>query len=65
MRLDSTLKKVVPDISRPTNFDTILVSVQLADTFQIREHSWMRLFHISEHRELYSNMGMQHTVGIA
>ena len=53
MRLDSALKKVVPDISRPQkksfpiylgpkNLDTILMhwmSVKMADNFQIREHS--------------------------
>ena len=42
-------KKVVPDISRPKNIDTILIhwmSVKSADNFQIREHSWPCLFHI-------------------
>ena len=46
-RLDP--KKVVPDIYPPKNIDTILMhwmSVKSADNFQIREHSWTRLFHI-------------------
>ena len=41
-------KQVVPDISRPTNIDTILMhwmSVKSADNIQIREYSWPRPFH--------------------
>ena len=49
MRLDSTLKKVVPDISRPKksrHFLILWMSVKLPDNFQIREHSWLWRFHI-------------------
>jgi hypothetical protein len=49
--LDSVLTKVTPDISRTKNVDTMLMqlmNVKLADNFQIREHSWPCLFHISE-----------------
>jgi hypothetical protein len=50
LRLNETSfdpKKVVPDISQLKNIDTILMhwmSVKSADNFQIREHSWPRLF---------------------
>ena len=46
-------KKVVPDISRPKHFDAMLMhwlSVKSADNFQIRAHSWLRLFHINYHQ---------------
>jgi hypothetical protein len=50
MRLDSTLKKSSQIYLGPKYLDTILmqwISVILADNFQIREHSWPCLFHIS------------------
>jgi hypothetical protein len=50
MRLDSALKKVVPDISRPKKSRHFLMhwmSVKLPDNFQIREHSWPCLFPIN------------------
>jgi len=50
MRLDLTLKMSSPIYLGPKNLDTILMhwmSVKLADNFQIREHSWPCLFHIS------------------
>jgi len=50
MRLDSALKMSSPIYLGPKNLDTILMhwmSVKLADNFQIREHSWPCLFHIS------------------
>ena len=49
MRLDSALKKIVPDISRPKKSGHFLMhwmSVKLPDNFQMREHSWPCRFHI-------------------
>ena len=49
MRLDSALKKIVPNISRPKksrHFLTHWMSVKLPDNFQMREHSWPCRFHI-------------------
>jgi hypothetical protein len=49
MRLDSALKKVVPNISRPKKSRHFLMhwmSVKLPDNFQMREHSWPCRFHI-------------------
>jgi hypothetical protein len=49
MRLDSDLKKVVPNISRPKKSRHFLMhwmSVKLPDNFQMREHSWSCRFHI-------------------
>jgi U3 small nucleolar RNA-associated protein 14 len=37
-RLDSALKKVVPNISRPKKSRHFLM--KLPDNFQMREHSW-------------------------
>jgi hypothetical protein len=48
MRLDSALKKVVPNISRPKKSRHLLMHcVQLPDNCQMREHSWPCRFHIS------------------
>ena len=50
MKLDSALKKVVPDLSRPKisrHFLMHWMSVKLPDNFQIREHSWPCRFHIN------------------
>ena len=50
MRLDSTLKRLSSIYLCPKNLDTILMhwmSVKLADNFQICEHSWSCLFHIT------------------
>ena len=56
MRLDSALKKVVPDISRPKKSRHFLMHcVQLPDNFQMREHSWLCRFHISL-SNLYNNV---------
>ena len=46
MRLDSALKKVVPNISRPKQSRHFLM--KLPDNFQIREHSWPCRFHINK-----------------
>ena len=48
--LDSALKKVVPNISRPQKSRHFLMhwmSVKLPDNFPMREHSWPCRFHIS------------------
>ena len=44
MRLDSALKKVVPNISRPKKSRHFLM--KLPDNFQMSEHSWPCRFHI-------------------
>ena len=44
MRLDSALKEVVPNISRPKKSRHFLM--KLPDNFQMREHSWPCRFHI-------------------
>ena len=44
MRLDSALKKVVPNISRPKKSRHFLM--KLSDNFQMSEHSWPCRFHI-------------------
>jgi hypothetical protein len=44
MRLDSVLKKVVPNISRPKKSRHFLM--KLSDNFQMSEHSWPCRFHI-------------------
>ena len=44
MRLDSTLKNVVPNISRPKKSRHFLM--KLPDNFQMREHSRPCRFHI-------------------
>jgi hypothetical protein len=45
MRLDSALKEVVPNISRPKKSRHFLM--KLSDNFQMSEHSWPCRFHIT------------------
>ena len=56
MRLDSALKNVVPDISRPKKSRHFLMhrmSVKLPDNFQMCEHSWPCRFHINNNNYQY------------
>jgi hypothetical protein len=57
MRLDSALKKIVPNISRPKASRHFLMHcVQLPDNFYMREHSWPCRFHISLNQINLSNL---------
>jgi hypothetical protein len=60
MRLDSALRKVVPDISRPKKSRHVFMhwmSVNLPDNFQIREHSLPCLFHIiCKYKDLWQHL---------
>ena len=56
MRLDSALKKVVPNVSRPKKSRHFLMhwmSVKLPDNFQMREHSWPCRFHIIKSQKMF------------